>query len=153
VTVTSRTVTATLISGHRFVGRNQGGKLVSTSPGYTFTLAGNFELVAEFAQTNTHDFNGDGKSDIGWRDTSGDVAFWLMNGAAMSSSGGIGGVPGTWSIVGQRDFNGDGMADLLWHDTSGNTAMWFMNGTAVGSSASVGDIPTNWKAPPCRLES
>ena len=81
------------------------------------------------ANTRTHDFNGDGKSDIVWRDSSGNVAFWLMNGATMSSSGGVGGVPATWSIVGQRDFNGDGKADLLWRDTSGNTAMWFMNGT------------------------
>jgi hypothetical protein len=93
---------------------------------------------------STHDFNGDGKSDIAWRDTSGDVAFWLMSGAAVSSTGGIGGIPSTWSIVGQRDFDGDGMVDLLWHDTSGNTAMWFMNGTAVRSTASVGNIPTSW---------
>ena len=67
-----------------------------------------------------------------------------MNGAAVSSTGGFGGVPSTWSIVGQRDFNGDGMADLLWHDTSGNTAIWFMNGAAVSSAVSVGNIPTIW---------
>jgi hypothetical protein len=39
-----------------------------------------------------HDLNGDSKGDIVWRDTSGDVAFWLMNGAAVSSTGGVGGV-------------------------------------------------------------
>ena len=94
-----------------------------------------------FNMPGTHDFNSDGFSDLAWRNTNGDVAFWLMNGAAVSSSAGIVGVPGIWSIVGQRDFNGDGMADLLWHDTSGNTAMWFMNGTAVGSSASRGQHP------------
>jgi photosystem II stability/assembly factor-like uncharacterized protein len=93
---------------------------------------------------DTHDFNGDGKSDIAWRDTSGDVALWLMNGAVVTSSGGVGGVPGTFSIVGQRDFNGDGKADLLWRDTSGNTSMWFMNGTTAASTASVGNIPSNW---------
>ena len=92
----------------------------------------------------THDFNGDGYSDIAWRDNSGDLALWLMNGATVLSSGGVGGVPTTWSIVGQRDFNGDGMADLLWRDTSGNTAIWFMDGTSVASSVSVGNIPTNW---------
>jgi FG-GAP-like repeat len=94
--------------------------------------------------TDTHDFNADGRSDIAWRDTSGDVAFWLMNGTAVSSTGSVGGVPSTWSIVGQRDFNGDGKADLLWLDTSGNIAMWFMNGAAVGSTAVVTKIPTNW---------
>ena len=95
--------------------------------------------------TSTHDFNGDGKSDLVWRDDSGDVAFWLMNGAAVTSSGGTGGVPTTWSLVGQRDFDGDGKADLLWRDTAnGNTSIWFMNGTTVASSAGLGSIPINW---------
>jgi hypothetical protein len=96
-------------------------------------------------RTNSHDFNGDGKSDIVWRDNVGDVSIWLMNGAAVSSAAGLGNVPiATWSIVSQRDFNGDGKSDLLWRDTSGDTAIWFMNGTAVASSASLGNIPSNW---------
>ena len=90
----------------------------------------------------TGDFNGDGKSDIVWRDTAGDAAIWLMNGAAVSSAGGLGTVPTTWSIVQTGDYNGDGMSDLLWRDTSGNTAMWFMNGVTVSSTAGVGNIPT-----------
>jgi FG-GAP-like repeat len=95
-------------------------------------------------RADMHDFNSDGDSDIAWRDSSGNVAFWLMNGATVSSSGGVGGVPAAWSIVGQRDFNGDGKADLLWRDMSGDTAMWFMNGAQITSTASVGNIPTNW---------
>jgi Subtilase family/FG-GAP-like repeat len=91
-----------------------------------------------------HDFNGDGKSDIVWRDTSGNTAVWLMNGAQLVTSGGIGAPPLAWSIVGQRDFNGDGKYDLLWRDTSGNTAIWFMNGVQVASMAGVGNIPTTW---------
>ena len=90
----------------------------------------------------THDFNGDGYSDIAWRDTSGDTVFWLMNGANLLQSGGYN-VP-SWSIVGQRDFNGDGKSDLLWRDGSGDVAMWFMNGTGVASVVSVGYVPTNW---------
>jgi FG-GAP-like repeat len=93
---------------------------------------------------NTHDFNGDGKSDIAWRDTVGDLAIWLMNGTTIATSAGVATVPTTWTIVGQRDFDGDGKADLLWRDTSGNTAMWFMNGTAAASSAGIGNIPANW---------
>jgi hypothetical protein len=94
--------------------------------------------------TDTHDFNLSCLSDIVWRDGSGNIAVWLMNGATVLSSGGVGGVSGTWSIVGQRDFNGDGKADLLWRDSSGNTSIWFMNGAAVASSLSVGNVPTNW---------
>jgi hypothetical protein len=94
--------------------------------------------------TNSHDYNGDGISDIAWRDGSGNVALWLMNPAMVVSQGSFGGVSATWSIVGQRDFNGDGKYDLLWRDTNGNTAMWFMNGTQVLSSVSVGNISTAW---------
>jgi hypothetical protein len=92
----------------------------------------------------SHDFNGDGYSDIAWGDGNGDQALWLMNGAAMSSSGVFVGLPSTWSIVGQRDFNGDGKADLLWRDGSGNTSIWFMNGTTAASVAGIGNVPTTW---------
>jgi hypothetical protein len=91
-----------------------------------------------------HDLNGDSKSDIVWRDTGGDVGFWLMNGAVPLSTGAVSAVPTTWSIVGQRDFNGDGMADLLWRDGMGDNAIWFMNGTQVASVAGVAGAPTNW---------
>ncbi len=36
---------------------------------------------------DTHDFNADGNSDIIWRDSSGDIAVWLMSGAVAGSSG------------------------------------------------------------------
>ncbi len=38
----------------------------------------------------TGDHNGDGKSDILWTDTSGDVEVWFMNGARASSQSGVG---------------------------------------------------------------
>ncbi len=96
------------------------------------------------ATTNTHDFNGDGKSDIVWRDTSGNAAVWLMNGAQVMQSGGVGAAPTVWTIVGQRDFNGDGKYDWLWRDTSGNVAMWFLNGVQVTGSAGFANVPGVW---------
>ncbi|MFL6799801.1 MAG: S8 family peptidase, partial [Xanthobacteraceae bacterium] len=52
---------------------------------------------------NTHDFGADHKSDIVWRDTSnGGTAVWLMNGAAVWSTGSFS-VPTNWTIIGQRD--------------------------------------------------
>ncbi len=91
-----------------------------------------------------HDFNGDGKSDILWRDTSGNLAVWLMNGGTVAQAAGLGAVPGSFSVVGQKDFDGGGDADLLWRDASGNLSMWFMNGTAVTSAAAVGNLTSNW---------
>jgi hypothetical protein len=94
----------------------------------------------------THDFVGDGNSDIAWRDTSGNTAIWEMNGTAVTNqnSSFVADVSGQWAIVGQRDFNGDGKADLLWRDTSGNVAIWEMNGTSVlnPNTSFVGNVPS-----------
>ena len=69
--------------------------------------------------TATHDFNGDGKSDILLRNSStGAAVGWLMNGGTVTQSATIGTVASAWQIVAQRDFNGDGKADLLWRNTS-----------------------------------
>src|SRR5208282_5023409 len=101
--------------------------------------------------TDTHDFNGDGYSDIAWRDTSGDTAIWLMNGtsilnptatyvATVSTASG-------WTIVGTGDFNGDGYGDILWRDTSGDVAIWLMNGTTIlnPTTSYVGTVsPSTW---------
>jgi hypothetical protein len=94
--------------------------------------------------TNTHDFNGDGKSDIAWRDNSGNVAIWLMNGAQPLQTAIIGNNSIASSMVGQRDFNGDGDSDILWYDTSGNVGMWLMNGIQQPEGAFVGNVQTTW---------
>jgi uncharacterized repeat protein (TIGR03803 family) len=91
----------------------------------------------------THNFNGDGFSDLVWRDAGGNMAMWLMNGTSISTSAVVATLPG-WQLVGQRDFNGDGYYDWLWRDSSGNTAIWFMKGTSILSSASLGNIPPSW---------
>src|SRR5262249_44924207 len=101
-------------------------------------------LSASSKLSDTHDFNGDGKSDILWHDTSGNVAAWLMKGAQVMQSRAVGAAPAVWSIVGQRDFDGDGRSDILWHDTSGNLAMWFLNGAQVTGSEVVGNVPGVW---------
>jgi FG-GAP-like repeat/FG-GAP repeat len=83
--------------------------------------------------TSTHDFNGDGKSDILLRNPDGSVEMWMMqaevvaNKITLSES-----KPNTWSIVGQRDFDRDGKADVLWRDSAGNSERWFLNGTGTG---------------------
>jgi hypothetical protein len=94
---------------------------------------------------NTGDFNGDAKSDIVWRNGTGDTAIWLMNGASLSSAAVIANVPAPlWSIVQTGDYDGNGTSDLLWRDTNGNAAIWFMNGMTVASTAGIGNVPTTW---------
>jgi hypothetical protein len=94
---------------------------------------------------DSHDFNGDGKSDILWRDTAGGVGVWFMNGPTISATAGLGNVSNAWTVVGQRDFNGDGYADILWTDTVGDVTIWLMNGSTVTSQAVVASgVPATW---------
>jgi hypothetical protein len=110
-------------------------------PGGVPVLPGNSRTYP-IARIASHDLNGDGKSDLVWRDSSGNVGIWLMNGNQLLQGGGLGNVnPNLWKIVGQRDFDGDGKADLLWNDTSGNIAIWFMNGAQVSQYASAPSAP------------
>jgi FG-GAP-like repeat len=120
--------------------------LLAGVPGAVPVLPGNSRSYpgGGSRRTASHDFNGDGKSDIAWRDAGGDTTLWLMSGAAVSSAGDFGANPSTWAIVGERDFNGDGMADLLWRDTSGNTAIWFMNGTQQPQAVYLSAVGTDW---------
>jgi Subtilase family len=104
------------------------------------------DLARQALGCASHDFNGDGKSDLLWRDYNGNLSVWLMNGARATSQAGIGSATSTWAIVGQRDFDGDGKYDLLWRDTSGNNSIWFMNGTQVKSRVGVSMLPTTWSA-------
>ncbi|MCC6888619.1 MAG: FG-GAP repeat protein, partial [Hyphomicrobiales bacterium] len=98
------------------------------------------------ASTATHDFNGDGKSDILWRQSNSTVAMWLMNGASVSQASGVGGASADWQIVGQRDFNGDGKHDILWRNSSsGQVLLWLMNGATVTQAAGVGGATTDWQ--------
>jgi FG-GAP-like repeat len=104
-------------------------------------------LCVECSRGASHDFNGDGMSDILWRNSSGNIAIWLMNGTqTLNSSTGLGEVSTTWSIAGLGDFNGDGYADILWRDTAGDLAIWEMKGTTVLNSvnAGLGSIPLAW---------
>jgi hypothetical protein len=80
------------------------------------------------------DFNGDGKPDILWRNTSnGQNAVWFMDGATVTGFAALNRVADqTWTIVGTGDFNGDGKPDILWRNTSnGQNAVWFMDGVTV----------------------
>jgi IPT/TIG domain/FG-GAP-like repeat/FG-GAP repeat len=102
----------------------------------------------KFTYLTTYDFDGDGMSDVLWRDTSGNVAIWEMNGTSISNlaTSFVSQVPVAWSIVGTGDFNGDGKSDVLWRDTSGNFSIWEMNGTSVLNQATsfVALVPTAW---------
>jgi len=108
-------------------------------------------FVTKIAAAHTpNDFNGDGNSDILWRNAgSGQNAIWMMNGTTVAAGTGLTN-PVTdlnWKMVGKGDFDKDGKADILWrHATTGQNAIWLMNGTTVTAGALISPVTDlNWK--------
>jgi len=95
------------------------------------------------------DFNGDGKTDILWRNkTTGQNVAWLMNGYFLSSYSWIETVADTnWEIVGTGDFNGVGKTDILWRNKiTGENIIWFMNGAVRSTYSYIETVAdTNWE--------
>ncbi|VAX15617.1 BNR repeat domain protein [hydrothermal vent metagenome] len=116
------------------------------------TVTGSFKI--SIAERPTHvDFNGDGRSDVLWRNAkNGKTSIWLMNGTGVISDGDTtmsAGKAGNWKIKGVEDFNGDGKADILWRNKkTGKTSIWFMDGrnmiSASGLTASHISAASAW---------
>ena len=127
------------------------GKTVNVLASYT-DLGGTAESVASSltgavrGQQLGLDYQGDGKSDILWRNDGGLVAIWQMNGATLVNGEVVATIPTDWKIQdGAGDYNGDGKSDILWRNDAGLVAIWQMNGATLVDGAVVGTIPTDWK--------
>ncbi len=98
---------------------------------------------ASWSVAGIGDFNGDGASDILWRNANGTLIDWTMNGSAITSSqdvtlsGTLATPDASWSIAGIGDFNGDGHSDLLWRNANGALTEWAMNGPQIGSAQDI----------------
>jgi hypothetical protein len=134
---------------------------VLTYSGGSLTIQGGFtgNLTAAAAEgggvalTSTadarNDFNGDGRSDILWRNV-GTIGNWLAEatGTHAFNPPSIASVSGYWDLAGVGDFNGDGRDDVLWRGAGGELGNWLAN--ADGSltyNAAIGVtvIPNSWQ--------
>lgn len=95
------------------------------------------------------DFNGDGQTDLLWRNyATGQNEVWLMNGVTRVSTVSLMSVGDpNWRIEGANDFTGDGKTDIVWRNyATGQNVTWVMDGAVMRSSVSLPVIAdSNWQ--------
>jgi hypothetical protein len=100
-------------------------------------------------QADAHnDFNGDGRSDVLWRNDAGTVGDWLgqSNGGFIGNANFSFTLPTAWHVAGTGDFNGDGRVDMLWRNDNGTVGEWLgqSNGGFAGNASVNIPVPTDW---------
>jgi len=98
------------------------------------------------------DFDGDGRSDLFWRNAStGQDVIWNRGNSATPR------VLTTvtdlkWKVVAVGDYNGDGKADLLWrHATNGANTIW-KSGNGATLQTVTGVTNTAWTIVPYEFQ-
>jgi hypothetical protein len=137
---------------------NDGNKAISSySVVNQWTATDNrmLDILGYTVQDRPNDFNGDGVSDLLWRNTSNGIfTAWNINGNQIAANAFVGNVSNTWTLAGTLDFNGDHASDLLfingttftiWDATRGsgiNNATYTADGFATNSF--VGSVAAGW---------
>ncbi len=135
--------------------RNANGQLSSWLGTANGGLQDNGAVVNQFVPTSwriqgTADFNGDGRSDVLWRNVNGQLSSWLgtANGGLQDNGNVVNQfVPLDWKIAGTGDFNGDGRSDILWRNDNGRLSQWLgtANGGLSDNFANVNAfVPVSW---------
>lgn len=90
--------------------------------------------------TDVGDFNGDGKSDLFFvNSTTRGVAVWQLNGTQITDSPQVGIAASGDVFAGLQDINGDHKSDILFENASTHAlTVWEMNGTQVAVNQQIG---------------
>jgi hypothetical protein len=131
------------VTGQNAIWRMQGTSYQSSSMLPTVDQSTGWQIGG------TGDFNGDGHTDIFWRNYStGQHAVWLLNGPTYWTNANpppISQSDLNWRVVGVDHFNSGNQVDLLWrHTTSTSVSIWFMNGANFLSSTIAGSRALDW---------
>ncbi|MGI0491461.1 Calx-beta domain-containing protein [Alkalinema pantanalense CENA528] len=116
---------------------------VTLVKGYSVFTIGNGDWVVE----GTGDLNGDGVTDVVWRNQrTGAMTDWLINADASGvrfQSVDLLSVPDlAWKVAGIADFNGDRKPDILWRNyRTGENDIWIMNNGRYVSSTHLLKVP------------
>jgi hypothetical protein len=81
--------------------------------------------------------NGNGKADVVFQNSAGQLMVWIMNGTAFVSSAPLKSVGAGWRLAGFADFNGNNSTDFLWQNDDGRLALWYMSGINFAGGVSL----------------
>jgi hypothetical protein len=121
------------------------GTAILSSEGYARTVSDRNWQIAGIG-----DFNGDGRADLLWRNSStGANYIYLMNGKNISGEGYLRTVADqNWKVAGVGDVDGDAKADIVWRNSAtGENYLYPMDGLSIkvseGYLRTVADL--NWR--------
>ncbi|WBL76492.1 FG-GAP-like repeat-containing protein [Bradyrhizobium xenonodulans] len=105
---------------------------------------GTINAASGWQFTDVGDFNGDGKSDLFFvNSTTRGVAVWQLNGTQITDSPQIGIAASGDVYAGLQDINGDHKSDVLFENASTHAlTVWEMNGTQVAVNQQIGTTNT-----------
>ena len=93
------------------------------------------------------DFNGDGKTDILWRNTVNPTTIayqlYLMDGLNVTKVS-LGTVSSAWTVEDTGDFNGDGKTDIQWRNSNGAVAIDTITGSSFVALGTAGSLDSSW---------
>ncbi|MCB1772774.1 MAG: C10 family peptidase [Gammaproteobacteria bacterium] len=111
-------------------------------------------MPSEWVIKGVGDFDGDGKDDILWQNSSTGMIFvWCLDGVQTADQLNQGSIwdamPSSWQIKGVADFDGDGKDDILWQNIdTGMVFVWCLNGLQKADQLTQGSIwdsmPATW---------
>ena len=91
----------------------------------------------------SREFNGDTHNDILWRNDSGAVGTWDMNGLSYIPAA-IATASNDWHVAGAGDFNGDGKSDILWRNDSGSGRHLGHERSAASARLPSANVTNDW---------
>ncbi|MFZ9882677.1 MAG: FG-GAP repeat domain-containing protein, partial [Phycisphaerales bacterium] len=118
--------------------------------GHTKSTGGTVGVAAGLEFLGAGDLDGDGRSDLIWRDATGLVRAWFLNGLSLvndAAISGVGAVLSNWRVVSTGDFDADGDKDILWRNiTTGALSGWRMQGSVRQQGVVMSSfIPLAWR--------
>ncbi|MBD2079302.1 FG-GAP-like repeat-containing protein [Leptolyngbya sp. FACHB-17] len=93
------------------------------------------------------DLDGDGEDDLLWRNSDGQVAFWMFKGGDRGDIGFVAdlSISPDWQISAVEDLSGDGQADIVWHNAKeGQVGIWLLKG-GVSVNRTLFNVGPGWK--------